>query len=219
MYISPKKKTFICMARKKNNLHFDSKDDKVCESFSCTKCSVSQPYFAVAHKTEFYWESKGFDARFDDIFQTQMCTAMCKLQNTTKIFLWRAVFPYGTDGSRGVFIAPIVVQYHQSILIRQLCRNFLARRHSWSNSVIVIRQLVAAQNTHLAHETMIMTLLKSVRTFTVGGVGIRDVAMLVIRILSKPRQLDVFLLAVLSSMGHDFIRVGANIIALETMEM
>lgn len=64
-----------------------------------------------------------------------------------------------------------------------------------------------------------MALLESVGAFAIGRVRIWYVAMLVVGILSEARKLNVLLLAMLAAMGDDFIRVRANVIALETVEM
>jgi hypothetical protein len=119
---------------------------------------------------------------------------------------------------RRVFVTAVIVQYDKTILVRQFHRNVF-RLHSRSDSVVVIRQLVATQNAHFAYETMIVTILESIRTFAVRSVCIRHIAVLVIREFSKARQLDIFLLAVLAPMGNDFICVGANVIALETVKV
>lgn len=76
----------------------------------------------------------------------------------------------------GILIAPVVVQYHKTVFVRQLHRNFFAWRHARSDSMIVIRQLIATQNSHLAHETMIMALLERVGAFTVRRVLIGYIA-------------------------------------------
>lgn len=64
-----------------------------------------------------------------------------------------------------------------------------------------------------------MALLKCIRAFAVRGVGVGNVAMFVVRVLSKASEFDVLLLAVLSSMGHDFVRIRADVIAFKTMKV
>jgi hypothetical protein len=158
-------------------------------------------------------------SKLAELFTRQVKEGKIREITLEPLHLWRKCFQDGTESSRRIFVTSVVVQNHHSMLVCQFRGNFLAWWHSRPDSVIVKRQLIATKYTHLAHQAVVVALLQSVRAFAVRRVGIGDVAVLVAGVFTKPRQFDVLLFAVLPSVCHDLISVGADVVALEAMEV
>lgn len=110
--------------------------------------------------------------------------------------------------------------------------NFIARERGYgclNLFVLMCTELCSTEHGAIAHQAMVMSLFHAVDTFgatifaisfhVLVAVGLRIGAWFVVCHLTETDCPNILQFAVMTSMGHNFIRIRANEIALQAVEM